>query len=139
MLKFLQRSNNNMATDKRPLSPHLMIYKPQLTSVLSITHRGTGVFLSIGSLFLSCWLLSIANGPESYSSLQNYISAWYGQILLWAWVFSLYFHLCNGIRHLFWDIGLGLEIKTTYTSGYAVVVITFLLTAATWCLAGVTT
>ena len=128
-----------MATDKRPLSPHLMIYKPQLTSVLSITHRGTGVFLSIGALFLSCWLLSIANGPESYNSLQNYISAWYGQILLWAWVFSLYFHLCNGIRHLFWDIGLGLEIKTTYTSGYAVVVITFLLTAATWCLAGVTT
>ena len=128
-----------MATDKRPLSPHLMIYKPQLTSVLSITHRGTGVFLCIGALFLSCWLLSIANGPESYNLLQTYISAWYGQLLLWAWVFSLYFHLYNGIRHLFWDIGLGLEIKTTYTSGYVVLVVTLVLTIATWCLVGITT
>lgn len=128
-----------MATDKRPLSPHLMIYKPQLTSVLSITHRGTGVFLCIGALFLSCWLLSIANGPESYNLLQTYISAWYGQLLLWAWVFSLYFHLCNGIRHLFWDMGLGLEIKTTYTSGYVVLVVTLVLTIATWCLVGITT
>ena len=127
-----------MATDKRPLSPHLMIYKPQLTSVLSITHRGTGVFLSFGALFLCCWLLAIANGPESYNTLQHYISAWYGQILLWAWVFSLYFHLCNGIRHLFWDIGLGLEIKTTYTSGYVVIAVTLLLTIATCYLVGVT-
>ncbi len=125
-----------MATDNRPLSPHLLIYKPQLTSVLSITHRGTGVFLSLGALFLCCWLLAIAYGPESYSNLQIHINAWYGQILLWAWVFSLYYHLCNGVRHLFWDIGLGFEIKTTYTSGYIVIIATVLLSAATYCLAG---
>jgi succinate dehydrogenase / fumarate reductase cytochrome b subunit len=124
-----------MATVNRPLSPHLQIYKPQLTSLLSITHRGTGVFLSIGALFLSCWLLSVANGPESYQAVQNHILTWYGQTLLYAWVFSLYYHLCNGIRHLFWDIGLGLELKTTYISGYAVVILSVLMTAGTWYLA----
>ncbi|HSR61770.1 MAG TPA: succinate dehydrogenase, cytochrome b556 subunit [Gammaproteobacteria bacterium] len=125
-----------MATDNRPLSPHLQIYKPQLTSVLSITHRGTGIFLSLGALFFTCWLIALANGPESFNSIQQHVNNWYGQLLLFAWVFSLYYHLCNGIRHLFWDIGLGLEIKTTYLSGYAVLVIAVLLTAGTWCLNG---
>lgn len=123
-----------MAAVNRPLSPHLQIYKPQLTSVLSITHRGTGVFLTLGALFLSCWLLSIANGPESFTALQQHIVAWYGQVLLYAWVFSLYYHLCNGIRHLIWDMGRGLEIKTTYLSGYIVVAASVLLTIVTWCL-----
>jgi len=128
-----------MATDNRPLSPHLQIYKPQLTSILSITHRGTGVFLSIGALFFCYWLLAIANGSDAYSDIQNHMTAWYGQILLLAWVFSLYFHLCNGIRHLFWDIGLGFEIKTTYLSGYIVVAATILLTIITWYMAGMGT
>ena len=128
-----------MTTFNRPLSPHLQIYKPQLTSLLSITHRGTGVFLTLGALFLGCWLLSIANGPESYGNLQKYILAWYGQVFLFAWVFSLYYHLCNGIRHLFWDIGLGLEIRTTYLSGYTVIATSILLTLVTWCLAGAAT
>lgn len=121
-----------MAAVERPLSPHLQIYKPQLTSVLSITHRATGVFLTLGALFLSCWLLSIANGPEAYSAVQRHITAWYGQILLFAWVFALYFHLCNGVRHLFWDAGLGLEIRSTYVSGYAVLAVSVLLTVVTW-------
>jgi succinate dehydrogenase / fumarate reductase cytochrome b subunit len=123
-----------MAVVNRPLSPHLQIYKPQLTSVLSITHRGTGVFLTLGALFLSCWLMSIANGPECYTALQQHVLAWYGQILLYAWVFSLYYHLCNGIRHLVWDMGHGLEIKTTYLSGYIVVAASIVLTIVTWCM-----
>ena len=122
-----------MASGNRPLSPHLQIYKPQLTSVLSITHRGTGVFLSIGALFLACWLLAVAGGPESYALMQGYVHAWYGQVLLYAWLFSLYFHLCNGIRHLCWDMGLGLDLKTTYVSGYAVLAASLLLTVATVC------
>lgn len=121
-----------MATDNRPLSPHLQIYKPQLTSILSITHRGTGIFLGIGAIFLCIWLLAIASGPEAFSRIQGHVNTWYGQILLLAWVFSLYYHLCNGIRHLFWDLGLGLEIKTTYTSGYIVVVVALLLTVITY-------
>ncbi len=121
-----------MTGGNRPLSPHLQVYKPQLTSILSIVHRGTGVFLSLGAVFLSCWLLSIALGPESYNQLQAYITSWYGQLGLLAFVFSLYYHLANGIRHLFWDMGMGLEITTTYKSGYAVVITSILLTVITW-------
>ena len=123
-----------MASGNRPLSPHLQIYKPQLTSVLSITHRGTGVFLCIGAIFFACWLLAVAGGPEAYAVFQEYSLAWYGQVLLYAWLFSLYYHLCNGIRHLCWDMGLGLDIKTTYISGYAVIAASLLLTLATACI-----
>ena len=126
-----------MATVDGPLSPHLQIYKPQLTSILSITHRGTGIFLSFGALLLGFWLLAIAAGPDVYALLSTHAAAWYGQLILLAFAFSLYFHLCNGIRHLFWDAGLGLEIETTYKSGYAVILVSLLLTAGTcylaWC------
>lgn len=124
-----------MATDNRPLSPHLQIYKPQLTSVLSITHRGTGVLLTAGAFFLSFWLLALASGPEQFEYLQTHISNWYGQCILYAFVFSLYFHLCNGIRHLFWDVGLGFDIDVAYKTGYAVVAGTVVLTLLTLCLA----
>jgi succinate dehydrogenase / fumarate reductase cytochrome b subunit len=124
-----------MATDNRPLSPHLQIYKPQLTSVLSITHRGTGVFLTVGAFFLTCWLLALADGPEQFANLQVHLNSWYGQCLVYAFVFSLYFHLCNGIRHLFWDVGLGLDIDVAYKTGYAVVAASIIFTLLTLCLA----
>lgn len=120
-----------MESVKRPLSPHLQVYKPQLTSMLSITHRATGVFLSLGALILSCWLVGLASGETAFNTLQQHISAWYGQILLIAFVFSLYYHLSNGIRHLFWDAGMGLEISTTYKSGYATIIVSIILTAST--------
>jgi succinate dehydrogenase / fumarate reductase cytochrome b subunit len=122
---------------KRPLSPHLQIYKPQLTSILSITHRATGVFLSLGSLFLTSWLVGLATSEEAFTSLQQYGSAWYGKIILVGFVFSFYFHLGNGIRHLFWDAGLGLEISTTYKSGYAVIAFSIILTVVTVVMGGV--
>ena len=121
-----------MAAPQGPLSPHLQIYKPQLTSVLSITHRATGVFLSLGALLLCYWLLAVAAGPDIYATASTYIQAWYGQVVLFGFCFSLYYHLCNGIRHLCWDAGLGLELKTAYTSGYAVVTVSILLTLLTW-------
>jgi succinate dehydrogenase / fumarate reductase cytochrome b subunit len=124
-----------MATDNRPLSPHLQIYKPQLTSVLSITHRGTGVFLTVGAFFLTCWLLALADGPELFARLQAHLTSWYGQFLVYAFVFSLYFHLCNGIRHLFWDVGLGLDIDVAYKTGYTVVAASVIFTLLTLCLA----
>ncbi len=124
-----------MSARQRPLSPHLQVYKPQLTSVLSITHRGTGLFLSLGALVLCYWLLALAAGPDSYASAQAVIGSWFGQLLLFGWVASLYYHLANGIRHLFWDAGYGLELKATYASGYAVVAISIVLTVATWIIA----
>ena len=125
-----------MASVRSPLSPHLSVYKWQITMVLSITHRATGIFLSLGLLLLSCWLLAIASGPESYDNINRYVNAWYGQALLIAFVFSIYFHLCNGIRHLVWDTGYGFEIKTFYGSGYAVIIATIVLTALTVLLGG---
>ncbi len=116
----------------RPLSPHLQIYRPQLTSILSITHRGTGVFLSVGTLVLAYWLVSIAGGEESYIAARECLTTSISQILIGLWLFSFYFHLCNGIRHLFWDIGAGFELKTLYATGYAVIASSLLLTAVTW-------
>ena len=116
----------------RPLSPHLQIYRPQLTSILSIIHRGTGVFLSVGTLALAYWLVSIAGGEESYIAARECLTTSIGQILIGLWLFSFYFHLCNGIRHLFWDIGAGFELKTLYATGYTVIASSLLLTAVTW-------
>lgn len=116
----------------RPLSPHLQIYRPQLTSILSITHRATGIFLSAGVLVLTYWLVSIAGGENAYTTARECLSSLPGQLLLAAWSFSFYFHLCNGIRHLFWDVGMGFELKTVYASGYTVIAVSVVMTALTW-------
>jgi succinate dehydrogenase / fumarate reductase, cytochrome b subunit len=114
------------AADKRPLSPFMLgqYYRFQWTSLLSFTHRVTGIGLSLGTLLLAGWLIALAAGP-----------AWYGQVLLFGWSWALLYHLCNGIRHLFWDAGMGFELKTAERSGYAVVVLSLLLTGAVWALA----
>jgi succinate dehydrogenase / fumarate reductase cytochrome b subunit len=119
-----------MSTD-RPLSPHLQIYRPQLTSVLSILHRATGVFLALGAAVLVYWLLALASGPAAYAAARACLGAWYVEVALGGWVAALYYHLCNGIRHLFWDAGKGLDLASVYRSGYAVLAGTAVLTAIT--------
>ena len=121
-----------MDTSGRPLSPHLQVYQPQLTSVLSISHRVTGVALSAGTLLLVYWLIAAASGPESFARAQGFIGSWFGYLLLFAWSISLFYHLCNGIRHLMWDVGYGMEIPAVYASGWAVVIATAVLTAVAW-------
>jgi succinate dehydrogenase / fumarate reductase cytochrome b subunit len=121
-----------MTHDDRPLSPDLQIYRPQLTSVLSITHRLTGVALSIGSPLLVYWLIAAAEGPSSYSALHGFLTSWLALLLLLGWTFSLFFHLCNGIRHLFWDAGYGFDLQTIYVTGWAVVAISIGLTLTAW-------
>ena len=121
-----------MTNSQTPLSPFLQ-YRPQLTSMLSISHRITGVFLSAGAVLLTCWLVSVAAGAEVYATVNQHVTAWYGQVVVIGFVFSLYYHLCNGIRHLFWDMGMGLDLTATYRSGYAVVIATILLTIMTFC------
>ena len=105
----------------RPLSPHLQIYKPQLTSVLSVSHRATGIALTLGTLLLVWWVSAGAIGAEAYDRVQGFTGSWLGILLLIGWAFSLFFHLCNGVRHLVWDAGRGLDLATTYASGWAVV------------------
>lgn len=116
----------------KPLSPHLSVYKPQLTSILSILHRLSGVVTALGSLLVCYWLLSIAAGSEVYASTQQLLALWPTQLLLLGWSWALLYHLCNGVRHLFWDLGIGLEIRTTYWSGSLVVIISLLFTLWLW-------
>ena len=116
----------------RPLSPHLQVYKPQLTSILSIVHRMTGVALAFGTLVLVWWLVAAASGGEVFSNAQAIIGSWYGRLLLFGWSFALFYHLCNGIRHLFWDMGRGFELGTVATSGWAVVISSLVLTMVAW-------
>jgi succinate dehydrogenase / fumarate reductase cytochrome b subunit len=120
-----------MATDNRPLSPHLGIYRWQITMTMSILHRATGVALAVGSLMLVWWLVAAGIGPDAYGTVHSFLSAWYGQVLLIGWTLSLYYHLCNGVRHLCWDAGWGFQIKTFYITGYLVWVVALLMTAGT--------
>jgi succinate dehydrogenase / fumarate reductase, cytochrome b subunit len=119
-----------MATDNRPLSPY-WIYRWQITMTMSILHRATGVALAVGSLMLVWWLVAAGIGPDAYSTAHAFLASWLGQLLLIGWTFSLFYHLCNGVRHLAWDAGWGFQIKTFYITGYLVWVVAFLLTAGT--------
>ena len=121
-----------MAIDPRPLSPHLQIYRWQLTSVLSILHRVTGVALTVGTILLVWWLVAAANGPESFESAQWFLGSWLGLLLLFGWSVALFYHLCNGLRHLWWDTGSGLDLRSVYASGWAVLVGTAILTILAW-------
>ena len=121
-----------MSTQNRPLSPHLQVYRPQLTSMLSITHRATGVALAVGTLLLVWWLVAAASGPEAYATVQGFIGSIIGRLLLFGWTWALFYHLGNGIRHLFWDAGYGFELKTAYGSGWLVLLASFVLTLGAW-------
>ena len=120
----------------RPLSPHLSIYKPQMSSVLSILHRITGVGLFIGALILVWWIIA-----GVYSSFNPNVLLWsfwnslIGKILLFCWSAALFYHLLNGIRHLFWDVGMGFKVPTADKTGMAVLFGTVLLTGLSWYLA----
>lgn len=116
----------------RPLSPHLQVYRPQYTSVISIFHRITGVGLAFGSLLLVYWLVATATGAEAYETARDLIGSFFGRLFLFGWTLALFYHLCNGIRHLFWDIGVGLELRDAFRSGMAVLAATVILTMATW-------
>ena len=118
----------------RPLSPHLQIYRRQLTSVLSILHRATGIVLSLGALLLVWWLIAAAAGPESYETFSAAIGSVFGRVLLLGWTLSFFYHLANGIRHLWWDTGRGLDLPSVYRSGYAVLGFTVAASLAAWIL-----
>ena len=119
-------------TENRPLSPHLSIHKRVLTAVFSIFHRFTGISLSIGSIFISFWIATIALGPK-YFSLFEYISSMtLFKIILFAWTIGIFYHLFNGIRYLFWSYGMGMDIKTVYNTGYLVLFLTLISTLCVW-------
>jgi succinate dehydrogenase cytochrome b subunit len=121
-----------MTTDPRPLSPHLQIYRWQLTSVLSILHRASGVALSVGMILLVWWLGAASDGKGAYDAVQSFLGSWLGLVLLFGWSAALFYHLCNGIRHLWWDSGRGYALKSTYATGWTVVAASAALTVIAW-------
>lgn len=126
----------NMVNNQRPLSPHLQVYRPQLTSVLSILHRITGFGLAMGAPLLLWWLVALTQGPESFAAFHAFTGSLAGKAMLFGWLYALVYHFLNGIRHLVWDTGRWLTLKGAYASGYAVVVLSVIVTGIIWFCAG---
>jgi succinate dehydrogenase / fumarate reductase cytochrome b subunit len=121
-----------MASGNRPLSPHLQVYRWQVTSVLSILHRFTGVALVFGALLLAYWLTAAAYGPDAFARAQAFMGSWFGRLILFGMTFALFYHLANGVRHLAWDIGWGFELATLHRTGIVVVIVAGVLTVLAW-------
>lgn len=121
-----------MTAGNRPLSPHLQIYRPQITSVLSFSHRLSGIVLSVGLLLLVYWLAALAAGDAAYATALSVLGAWPVKLLLFLGTFAFFYHFANGLRHLWWDSGRGFEISEVNASGWVVLVAATVLTALAW-------
>jgi len=121
-----------MNSNNRPLSPHLQVYRLPLSAILSIMHRMTGVFLSLGTLLLVWWLISVSQGEAEFTAANEIMNTLLAKLILFGWSYALFFHLSNGIRHLFWDIGRGFEIDTVAKSSLAVITSSIVLTVLVW-------
>jgi len=121
-----------MNNNDRPLSPHLSIYRWPVTMVTSILHRATGVAMAVGFLVLVGWLFDAASGPEVYDKFLGVMNTTIGCVLLVGWSFAFFYHLANGIRHLVWDTGRGLEIEQATASAWFVIAVSIVLTALFW-------
>lgn len=124
-----------MSMQDRPLSPHLQVYRWQWTMAYSILHRATGVGLGAGTLYLVWWLLALAGGADSFATVSAFSGSWFGQLLLFGWTWAMFYHLGNGIRHLFWDAGKGFELETAAMSGHVMVAFSVVATIALWAIA----
>jgi len=121
-----------MAEKQRPLSPHLQVYRKQVQMMTSITHRATGIALAVGGLLVVCGLLQLAAGEESFNRFKGIIGSPVGMLLLFGWSWALFYHLCNGIRHLIQDAGFGYEIPQFVRSSWLSVAGSIVLTLACW-------
>jgi len=124
-----------MAERQRPISPHLQVYRLPLNAIVSISHRITGVILALGGLLLVAMLIAAAVGAQAFQSVSGAAGHWLGQIVLLGFTLALYFHLCAGIRHLFWDAGYGYDLASARRGSHAVMAAAIVLTVATWALA----
>ncbi len=122
----------NSANKPRPLSPHLQVYRWPVTMLTSILHRMSGVGLGLGVLFLACWLVALSIGEDAYNAVQAFHATYLGRIMLLGFCWALIFHMLNGIRHLFWDVGLGFEPKAADRTGGVVLALSAILTLGYW-------
>ncbi len=121
-----------MSKAGRPLSPHLTIYRWPISMTLSILHRLTGVALSGGLVILTIWLLTLSYGATAYEPVAALLGTLFGKLLLVAFSYAFFFHFCNGIRHLFWDVGKGFEMRQVVASAWSVVIASLALTLLFW-------
>ena len=119
----------------RPLSPHLTVYRPQITSMLSILHRVTGVGLTLGAILIVWWLFAAATSEAYFETIDGLMTSWIGHLVWLGLTFALAFHFCNGIRHLMWDLGYGFELEQVEKSGKIVVGAACALTVLVWLIA----
>lgn len=115
----------------RPLSPHIMIYKPQLNSVLSILHRITGTALAFSALLIVWWFLAAATSPGYFAMVDGLLTSWIGGLILILSAWGLWYHFCNGIRHLIWDMGYGFDLEEVDRSSWIVIGASVVLTIIT--------
>lgn len=123
-----------MASEK-PLSPHIQIYRWEVTMLISILHRASGIAMVIGAGFVVWMLLALAMGPAAYECFHKFITSPLGTLMLLGWTVAIFLHMANGVRHLFFDVGHGYAIPTARRSSYAVMIFTALMTLVVWCVA----
>ena len=120
----------------RPISPFMFppfgTYRWQITSAMSILHRVTGVAMGVGTLLMTWWLLALLGPAADFDAVQGFLQSWIGKLLMLGWVWALFYHLLNGIRHLVWDTGHGLDLPNVYRSGWTVIVLSVVLALAAW-------
>lgn len=121
-----------MNPNDRPLSPHLSIYRWPVTMVSSILHRATGIAMAAGFVLFAVWLAEVASGPDAYAAFAGAMGSTFGKLLLIGWSWAFFYHLSNGIRHLVWDTGRGLEKEQATASAWFVIVVSVVLTVVFW-------
>ena len=131
----MAHADRGSAARPRPTSPHLQIYSPMINMVMSIVHRMTGAALYFGSLLLAIWLIAAAIGPEPFNQVNTLFGSLIGRVVLIGYTWALLHHMFGGIRHLIWDTGRGLEIKTADFMCWASIIASVLVTAVIWLVA----
>jgi succinate dehydrogenase / fumarate reductase cytochrome b subunit len=126
------------APRERPMSPHLSVWRWHITMLTSILHRATGVALYVGALIGAAWAVSLASGPEAYASFQSLLGSPLGLMVMFGLTWSVFYHLANGIRHVVWDLGHGLDVKSANASAVLVIAFSLVATLAVWVIAFMT-
>jgi succinate dehydrogenase / fumarate reductase cytochrome b subunit len=121
-----------MADTQRPLSPHIQVYRWQVQMVSSILHRATGIALSVGTIVIVCGLVKLAGGEDGFNDFRRLLGSPLGMILMLGWSWSLFYHLCNGVRHLVQDAGAGYQIVQFVRSSWLSTIVSVALTVLVW-------
>jgi succinate dehydrogenase / fumarate reductase cytochrome b subunit len=131
-------SDTTKAPRERPLSPHLQVWRWHITMATSILHRATGVALYVGGLIGAAWAISLARGPETYGTFKHLLGSPLGKVVMFGLTISFFYHLANGARHLVWDLGKGLDIKTANATSIVIIAFAVAATVALWAIAAMT-